>query len=79
MSDQVRCHKGKCEEKEKNFLDECIDCNEVEEIEHELLNIKISAIINSWFNFAFLIFLLNNSLFTPVLHDLGPINVYFII
>jgi len=37
MTKPVVCHKGRCGYKKKNFLDECIDCDIVEQIEHDLL------------------------------------------
>jgi hypothetical protein len=33
----VWCHEGKCITPNGNFLDDCIDCDIVEQIEHELL------------------------------------------
>ncbi|MFH1054269.1 MAG: hypothetical protein V1740_07660 [Candidatus Woesearchaeota archaeon] len=37
MTEPVVCHKGKCEYKDKSFLDDCIDCSLSEQIEHDLL------------------------------------------
>jgi len=39
MTEPVVCHEGRCnyKNKKRNNLDECIDCDVVEQIEHDLL------------------------------------------
>ena len=37
MTEPIVCRDGKCKYKKRQFLDECIDCDVVEQIEHELL------------------------------------------
>jgi hypothetical protein len=42
MTEPIVCHKGKCTyEKKEDFEDECENCNEVEEIEHELIKKEV--------------------------------------
>jgi hypothetical protein len=38
MTEPVVCHKGKCSYKDTQSLDECLDCDIVEQIEHDLLS-----------------------------------------
>lgn len=40
MTEPVVCRDGKCDYKyrKNDFLDECIDCDLVDQIEHDLLN-----------------------------------------
>lgn len=33
----ITCRNGKCVDKTEPYLDTCIDCNEAEQIEHDLL------------------------------------------
>ena len=42
MTAQIVCHDGKCRYKEKQVLDECIDCDLPEQIEHDLLKEDIN-------------------------------------
>mgnify|MGYP006299137729 CR=1 FL=1 len=37
MTEPVKCHNGVCKHTQTNFLDECIDCNIVDQIERDLL------------------------------------------
>jgi hypothetical protein len=42
MTEPVICHNGKCRYAYRNpeFLDECVDCDIVKQIEHDLLSGK---------------------------------------
>jgi hypothetical protein len=37
MTEPIVCHKGRCRYKKKQSVDDCIDCDIVEQIEHDLL------------------------------------------
>lgn len=37
MTEPVECHKGKCRYKDEKLNDECVDCDESEAIEHDLM------------------------------------------
>jgi len=37
MTEPVTCHKGRCRKSNQDHIDECIDCDIVEQIEHDLL------------------------------------------
>lgn len=43
MTKDVICNKGKCEYEDQDLehLDNCVDCDEVEQIEHDLLKEQI--------------------------------------
>ncbi|MBW2965455.1 hypothetical protein KY363_08415 [Candidatus Woesearchaeota archaeon] len=43
MTEPVVCHEGKCAYKKRDFLDECIDCDMAEQIEHDLLRKEIKG------------------------------------
>lgn len=34
MTKPVVCHKGKCEYEDKEFIDDCYNCNDVQEVEN---------------------------------------------
>jgi hypothetical protein len=40
-TEPVRCREGRCEYRRKDPLDECIDCDLAEQIEHDLLKCDI--------------------------------------
>ncbi|MBW2971911.1 hypothetical protein KY359_02645 [Candidatus Woesearchaeota archaeon] len=46
MTEPVVCHEGKCSYKKRKAIDECIDCDVVEMIEHELLRESLSGTDN---------------------------------
>ena len=41
MTEPITCHKGKCKYKKKQHINECINCDIVEQIEHDLLKDNI--------------------------------------
>ncbi len=43
MTKPVVCHEGKCRYKKRQFLDECVDCDIVEQIEADLLKERIAG------------------------------------
>lgn len=42
MVEEISCHNGKCRPTKSSFLDECVDCNESEQIEFDLLKEQIN-------------------------------------
>jgi hypothetical protein len=45
MTQAVICHKGKCKDLHRAFLDECVDCDIVQQIEHDLLKEQAKDIV----------------------------------
>jgi hypothetical protein len=46
MTEPVVCHIGRCRDK-RTYLDECIDCDILEQIEHDLFAEDIRAVYGS--------------------------------
>jgi len=44
MTEPVVCHAGRCKDR-RAFLDECLDCDLVEQIEHDLFAEDIKSVL----------------------------------
>ncbi len=41
MTEEIVCHNSKCKYKERHYLNECVDCELSEQIEHDLTRDKL--------------------------------------